>query len=160
MGRNSRNWRTNSGNSRLPTRHGGLVEVADTNDRVVLSAPRGNLALSAMRVVVGWLASCHDLPLDRLDDVNLAIETLLAEEADEGGALSLTLSVEAGVFDVMLDGLENRDLKSTLVATEPFKPSQGCPLDVSLFLNALVDDYRVVPGGARAFGVRMQKRIA
>ena len=70
--------------------------MADTGDRVVLTTPRGSLALSAMRVVTGWVASCHDLPLDRLDDIQLAIETLLAEEPATGGDLSLTRLGRAG----------------------------------------------------------------
>lgn len=160
MKRNSRNWRTNSGNSPRPIKRLGLAEVADTGERVVLSAPRGSLALSAMRVVAGWVASCNDLPLDRLDDIQLAIETLLAEEAGDGATFSLTLSVDAGVVGILLEGLENPELKSALVATGPFEPTQGCPLDVRLFLMAFVDGYEVVPGAARAFGVRMHKRIA
>ena len=36
-----------------------------------------------MRVVVGWIASCHKLSLERMDDLHLALETLLAEKAAE-----------------------------------------------------------------------------
>jgi hypothetical protein len=160
MRRNRRNWRTSSRNSPRPASCGGLIEVAATNERVFFSVPHGGLALSAMRVVAGWVASCHDLPLDRLDDIHLAIETLLGEESDGGGALSLTLWVEGDALEVLLDGLKNPDLQSALARTEPFEPSQGCPLDVTLFLDALVDSYLLVPGSSGAFGVRMQKRIA
>lgn len=133
--------------------------MADISDRVVLTTPRGNLALSSMRVVIGWMASCHDLPLDRLDDMQLAIETILAEETDTGGDLSLTVSAEAGVLDAVLEGLENPVLKAALLADGTFEPSPRCLLDVSLFLDALLDRYQVLRPDSRAFGVHMQKRI-
>jgi len=133
--------------------------VADTSDRVVLTTPRGNLALSAMRVVTGWMASCHDLPLDRLDDVQLAIETILAEEPATGGDLSLSVLARAGSLHVDLEGLENSDLKAALRSESVFEPSLGCPLDVRLFLDALLDQYDVLNPESRAFGVHMQKRI-
>jgi hypothetical protein len=136
-----------------------LTEVADTGDRVVLTAPRGNLALSAMRVVTGWMASCHDLPLDQLDDVQLAIETVLAEEPDTGCDLSLSVSAEAGVLHAVLEGLESPGLKAALLSSEGFEPSPGCLLDVRLFLDALLDHYHVLGPERRPFGVHMQKRI-
>jgi hypothetical protein len=133
--------------------------VADTSERVVLSIPRGDLALSVMRVVTSSFASLHDLPLDRLDDVQLALETLLAEESPAGDMLSLTLSREAGTLLIHLGGLENPDLKDALVADRPFRPCKGCRLDMSIFVGALVDGYSVVEGQGLVFAVDMQKRI-
>ena len=111
----------------------------DRCEQVTLCVPRGELALSAMRVVVGWVASCNDLPLDSLDDINLAVETLLAEESLDGQPLTLALSVEEGCVCVMVSGLQNLDLEANLAGREPFEPSLGCPLDVRLFLDALVE---------------------
>ena len=112
-----------------------------------------------MRVVVGWMASCHDLPLDQLDDVQLAIETLLAEEALDGEALSLAVSVDGGIANITLEGLQNRAVEATLVGSEPFEPSLRCPLDVRVLLDALVNEYSVVLGQHGSFGVSMKKRI-
>jgi len=131
----------------------------DSRERVTLHVPRGELALSAMRVVVGWVASCYDLPLDSLDDVNLAVETLLAEESDEGELLSLVVSIEEGCVAVEVCGLQNRQLEANLCAREPFEPSLDCPLDVKLFLDALVERYDVARTTESSFSVCMQKRI-
>lgn len=136
------------------------VELPGTGNRVVLSTPRGKLALSTMRVVTGWMASCHDLLLDRLDDVQLALETVLAEEPDHGSSLSLTVFVESGVLHAILAGLENPALKAALLSSGPFEPSPECLLDVRLFLDALLDHYQVTDIEARAFRIHFQKRIA
>lgn len=111
-----------------------------------------------MRLVVGWVASCTDLALDQIDDINLALETLLAGEEDQGDPLELRLSSEHGVVDVSLAGLRDDALRMNLEAGDSFSPSARWPLDVRLFLGALLDDYRVVTGGADSFGVLMQKR--
>ncbi len=137
-----------------------LVEVADTGERVVLTAPRGNMALSAMRVVVGWMASCVDLQLDRLDDVQLALEMVMAEDSRVGGDLTLTLWAENEGLIMLLDGLERSALREILAAGSPFQPSSDCLLDVRLFLDALVDSYELVDSDGHVFAVRMQKRIA
>lgn len=125
---------------------------------VVVRTPRGGHALPVMRVVMGGVACGHDLPLERLDDLELAIETLLAEEAAEGDELVLTVSCDTTALRVRLDGLTNQALRTVLVALEPFRPSSLCRLDVRLFLDALVDSYQVVGEAAGAFAVEMEKR--
>ncbi|OFW63358.1 MAG: hypothetical protein A2Y74_08910 [Actinobacteria bacterium RBG_13_63_9] len=110
--------------------------------------------------MIGWVASRHDVPLDRLDDVQLAVETLCAEEPQEGGDLSLALSTADGRLAVRLQGLQNQLVKAALLATEVFRPCEGCRLDVSLFLGALVDSYRVEADQGASFAVAMEKRIS
>jgi hypothetical protein len=107
---------------------------------------------------MGGVACGHDLPLERLDDVELAIETLLAEEASEGEELVLRVSCDATALRVRLEGLTNQALRTVLVALEPFRPSSHCRLDVSLFLDALVDSYQVVGDAGGPFAVEMEKR--
>jgi hypothetical protein len=111
-----------------------------------------------MRVVMGGVACGHDLPLERLDDLELAIETLLAEETAEGDDFILTLSCDAVALTVRLDGLTNQALRTVLVNAGQFRPSSLCRLDVRLFLDALVDSYRVVGDSRGAFAVEMEKR--
>jgi hypothetical protein len=116
--------------------------------------------MSAMRVVTGWMASRHDLALDRLDDVDLALETVLAGEPAQGGPLSLTIAVLGGEVCLRLDGLTNQGLRSNLDAGCKFRPTAEWPLDVRLFLSAFLDSYAVIEGEGAGFGVSMQKRIA
>ena len=133
--------------------------MANAPQSVVLTVPRGPFALSAMRLVVGWVASCNDLPLDRIDDVNLALETLISGEVEQGAALELSLSAWDGVLEVSLQGLCSSGLRANLQESESFSPSFEWPLDIRLFLGALLDDYKMVDPDAESFGVLMQKRI-
>lgn len=133
--------------------------MAKSAQPVVLTVPRGPSALSAMRLMVGWVASCNDLALDQIDDMNLALETLLAGEDQQGGPLELSISTADGVLVVSLEGLQADGLRMNLQAGESFTPSSHWPLDVRLFLGALLDDYRVVDCEAGTFGVSMRKRI-
>ncbi len=116
--------------------------------------------MPVMRVIIGGVASRQDLPLDRLDDLQLAVETLLAEEAKEGGELGLALSTIPGGFNVRLDGLENQSVKAALMADNPFEPCEGCLLDVRLLLDSLVDGYRVVEGAGGSYAVEMERRAS
>lgn len=127
-------------------------------DFVVVRTARGGHALPVMRVVMGGMACRHDLPVDGLDDLELAVETLLAEESVAGGELVLTVWCDGGTFAVRLEGLTNQSLRAVLVAPDPFRPSSSCRLDVRLFLDALVDRYQVVGDAGSAFAVEMEKR--
>lgn len=113
-----------------------------------------------MRVVMGGVASLHDVSLERLDDVQLAVETLLADEPPLPGGLVLSVSVDAGRLRVRLEGLSNESLKAALQAKQPFHPCEGCLLDVRLFLDSLVDGYRVLEGDTGRFAVDMDKRTS
>jgi len=158
MRRNSRNSLSSLGSSLQPSSV-TLVEVPDTGDCVILTVPRSGSALPAMRVVAGWMATCSDLPLDQLDDLNLAIETLLVGEPEAGGALTLRFYVRSGMAHVEVQGLESQSLRANLLAGQVFKPSVEWPLDVRVFLAALVDEYDVGESCAGTFKVSLRKRI-
>jgi hypothetical protein len=132
--------------------------VNESQDTFVLHTPRGGCALPLMRVVMGGVASRFDLPLERLDDLELAVETLLAEEPEEGGSLVLTLSFDGRAFRARLDGLTNQALYTALAAPASFRPSSLCRLDVRLFLDALVESYQVLGQTGTLFAVEMEKR--
>jgi hypothetical protein len=131
--------------------------VSSSRDIVALRVARQGCALPVMRVVIGGMASRHNLSLDRLDDLQLAVETLMAEESPDGNELVLEISTSASGFCVRLDGLENQSVKAALLAGDPFRPSEGWLLDVRLILDSLVDDYRVVETTAGSFAVEMEK---
>lgn len=128
-------------------------------DRVDLTLPRHSSAASAMRMAVGWVASCHNVGLDTLDDIDLALETLIADEPETGPRLSLRVSVDSDTFRLVVGGLQNRSLQANLTSGAAFQPSPGWPLDVRIFLSALVDGYSVVECGGSAFSVEFWKRI-
>jgi len=95
-----------------------------------------------------------------LDDVQLAVESLLNEEREEAGELVLQISCAGDLLTLRLDGLRNQSVKAALVESEKFRPSVDCPLDVRLLLESLVDDFRVPDGDAASFALEMQKRTS
>lgn len=117
-----------------------------------------------MRVVMSGVASRHDLPLDKIDDLQLAIETILVEESGEGRDLQLELSACENGFRVRLLGLVNQSVKAALVAEDPFEPCEGCLLDVRFLLDSLVDRLTVEDSdegsGDGSYGVLMEKRVS
>lgn len=134
--------------------------MSDRGDIVTLRIPRNSRELPVMRVVMGGMASRLDVPLDRLDDVELAVEALLAEEPVDGHELLLELSAAESGLDVRLYGLLNHRVRAALVATDPFEPCEGCLLDVRVMLESLVDVFSVVESPGGSYGVLMEKRTS
>ena len=141
-----------------------MVELAEPsrNYDVVLRAPRDRGSLPVMRVVVGGVASRHALSVDRLDDLDLALETLFAEEPPKGSDLTLTVAVVDDVFRVTLGGLSSPLVLRTLsgapaVDTDKF----GAQNILRLIMDSLVDAYRTADGPIPgSFQVEMDKRIS
>lgn len=130
-----------------------------TTQSVQLRVPRGLSAVSAMRVVVGWVGSCNDASVDELEDMNLALETVVSADHGRSGCLSLEVAVDRGVMQMVLTGLQSDALRANLEAEEDFLLSSHWPLDVRVFLGALVDDYSVSAGEENTFSVSMRKRL-
>lgn len=110
-----------------------------------------------MRVVMGGVASQCKVSLERLDDMELAVETIMAEEPAQGEEFVLSCSAEGGILWVRLDGLVNRSVRAALLAVDPFRPCPDCLLDVRLFLDALVDGYQVCESREGAFAVEFER---
>ncbi|MCE5253461.1 MAG: hypothetical protein LLG45_04515 [Actinomycetia bacterium] len=134
--------------------------MSESRDIVTLSIGRGASALPVIRVLIGGMASRNDLPLDRLDDVILAVESLLAEESEVGSELVLEVCRSDAGFRVCLGGLENQRVKAALLGTGPFRPREGCPLDVRLLVGSLVESFKVIETGPASFAVEMEKQAS
>jgi len=113
-----------------------------------------------LRVFISGFACRHDLPVDRLDDVQLAVETLLVEEPEGEGELVLEITAAAGGLTLHLAGLRNQGVKAALLATDPFQPGEDCLLDVRVLLDSLVDGYRVLDVPAGLFALEMDMRAS
>lgn len=125
---------------------------------VTVQVGRTEVAIAVMRVVMSGAASRWDIPLDRLDDIQLAVETLVGEESPEGGDFSLSLALEDEDLRVWLDGLTNTEVKQALLHDKAAGRCEGCLLDVRLVLKSVVDAYRVIDTGVHAFAVELVKR--
>ncbi len=140
-----------------------MFKLAGSNDRsdtVVLRAPRGAASLPVIRVVIGGVASRHALSVEQLDDVELAVETLLGDESAEGADLVLAIWVSEDTFSVIVDGLCSPALRQTLSNPDRRERLEERGLDARVLLDSLVDSYRIVDGGtADCFAIEMEKRI-
>lgn len=110
-------------------------------------------------MVMGGVASRHALPVDRLDDIQLAVETLLAEEPAVGDHLELRVAAAPGSFQVRLAGLRNPGTRRALSPECADGSCEGCLLDVRLLLESLVDGFSVEEVAGGAFAVQMEKWI-
>jgi hypothetical protein len=139
-----------------------LTDRGDNSDMVILRAPREKGSLPIMRVVIGGVASRYALSVDRLDDVQLAVETLFREEPPDGGDLSLSVRVTDDMFKVTIAGLRSRFVRETLSATKGVGEAKDGRADIlRMIMDALVDGYRSKEGAADgSFSVEMEKRIS
>jgi anti-sigma regulatory factor (Ser/Thr protein kinase) len=102
---------------------------------VTLTLPCEERFIGVARIVVGGLAARLDLPYESLDDLQLAVETVLSERVADGGE---DITVELGVFErrieVSIGPLELDSIKLALDGGEP----DG--LGLSTLLGAVVDE--------------------
>ncbi len=95
--------------------------------------------------------------VEELDDLQLAVETLVVEEQCYTGELELQLSARADRLMVRLDGLCNRRVEDLLSRTGSYSGPGERLINVRMLLNSLVDSYEIVPTGSDRFAVEMEK---
>lgn len=139
-----------------------MAEPSHKSDTVVLRAPRGQSSLPLLRVVLAGMASRHALSVDRLDDLQLAVETLFREEPIAGEDLTLTVAREDETLKVTLEGLCSPLVRRTLSGPSVSSETEkfAAPGILRMIMDHLVDDYRMAQGAcAASFTVEMDKRI-
>jgi len=124
-------------------------------DTITLTVPYDRSYQGVVRLVVGGLAARLELPLEQLEDVQLALETLLADDS-YAAAESVTLAVEVGEseLDVSVGRLEAEALERALEA-EP-EPERGVGL--GRVLRTAMGGYEVEARDGAGW-VRMRKTV-
>ncbi|MEZ5101999.1 MAG: hypothetical protein R3C15_19800 [Thermoleophilia bacterium] len=79
-------------------------------DSVVLTLPRGEPFVAVARLVVGGLAARLELPFDGMDDVQLAVESVLADACADGyaGEVTVALAIEPDRIVARIGPLEEQ----------------------------------------------------
>jgi hypothetical protein len=72
------------------------------NDGLVLTFPNEQRFLPLARLMVGGLASQLDLGYEQLDDLQLAVEAVLAEDGTDGSQVSLRIEAADGTVAVSI----------------------------------------------------------
>ena len=108
------------------------------SERITLSAPLDEVYAPVVRLIVGGIAERADLGFEAMDDLQLAIERLLAE-AGSLGHVALAFEVEKGHIRANVGPLHSDALAKALQEpdTAPYK------LTLARILNTVVDSYGV-----------------
>ena len=123
-------------------------------DRIELTTPIGRDWEAVIRMILGGIADRLDLGFDELDDLQLAVERLLAEGDPED---PVTLS-----FELLEKGVRTRigPLKDTALAAALQGP-QPAPGELTLprILSTVVDSYGVESAADGRLVVRLEKAV-
>lgn len=118
---------------------------------VAISLPNQRRYLDVARLVFGGAASRLDLGYEDVDDVQLAIESVLTAGLSQDEEIRLELHVEDESLSIWLGPLDGRALESRL-----HDDGRGIALD--RLLGRLVDDARPEPRDGAA-GLLLVKRL-
>jgi anti-sigma regulatory factor (Ser/Thr protein kinase) len=85
------------------------------NDAIRLTVPHARAYSGVVRLVLGGLAARHDLPYEELEDLQIALETLLASDAyAAGGDVTVEIELADGAFELSAGPLDGGRLESAL----------------------------------------------
>lgn len=128
-------------------------------DKISLQVPKDDAFLPLLHMVLGGIGLRHDLSFDALDDVQLAVDNILAEDDSRGGELTVDVVVGDTYLDISLGALRDRDLEYMLRQGEVPPGAEDRCIDVCVLLRSLVDDYKVRDLGDGLYAVDIRKVV-
>jgi hypothetical protein len=105
-------------------------------DEFTITIPREREFGTVAGLVVGGVAARHELTLDVLDDVQLALDALLDRLGTDSGDVTIVLQLEGGSIGITVGPLP-ADVTSALDA------DAGAGIDLKRLLGAVVDEVGV-----------------
>jgi hypothetical protein len=132
----------------------------DVADTVCLDVPRDAGFLPLLHLVLGGIALRRSFSFDDLDDLQLAVDNILAEDLPAGGTLSMAVTVSQDAMSVRLQPLRNADLRSTLAQGQVPVGAEGRCIEICILLRSLVDEYTLSDLGDGTFAVELRKLAA
>lgn len=127
-------------------------------DIITLRFPRETEYLPVLRLILGGIGVRKNLSLDAVDDIQLAVDNLIAEDRNSIDDLSMTVVLEEQALRISLGRLRSADLYNTLRRGEVPESAQDHCLDVCLLLRSLVNSYEVKDLSQGMFAVEMLRR--
>jgi len=128
-------------------------------DTVSLEVPRDAGFLSLLHLVLGGIALRRSFSFDDLDDLQLAVDNILAEDVPPSGTLSMAVTVSDDAMGVRLLPLRNTDLRTTLAQGQVPAGAKGRCIEICILLRSLVDEYQVSDLGEGAYAVELRKLV-
>ena len=124
------------------------------SDRIELTTPVGRAWEAVIRMVLGGIADRLDLGFDQLDDLQLAVERLLAE-GDPQSPVTLSFEIHDGGVRTRIGPLRDAALAEALQGPEP---PPGV-LTLPRILSTVVDSYGVEEVADGHLVVRLEKMV-
>ena len=121
-------------------------------DAVSLTSPNERRFFAVPRLLVGGIAVRLNLPYEQLDDLQLAVESVLARSSAFAEELTLRLSLSDGGVVLELGPLANGNL------LDERRPDAGGGLGLRRLLGTLVDDVAVSDGDGGSW-LRLAKSV-
>jgi hypothetical protein len=122
------------------------------NERIELEAPLSGDFQAVIRLIIGGIAERVDFAFEEIDDLQLAVERLLAE-AGQVGSVALTFEVGEARIRTRVGPLPERALAEALRDGEP-RPGV---LTLRRILQTVVDSFGVEPFDDNRIVVRLEK---
>jgi hypothetical protein len=124
------------------------------SDRIELVTPVGRAWDPVIRLVLGGIGDRLDLGFDELDDLQLAVERLLAE-GDPQNPVTLSFEIHEGGVRTRIGPLRDAALAEALQGPEP-PPGE---LTLPRILSTVVDAYGVEEVADGHLVVRLEKKV-
>ena len=121
-------------------------------DTVELSIPNERRFFHVARLVVGGLAARLDLTYEQIDDLQLAVETVLSREAHEGDEVTLAIEIGEGALELRMGPLDAETLGDDLG-----RDDEG-GLGLARLLSTLVERVETVERDGAAW-LLLEKRV-
>jgi len=128
-------------------------------DTVCLEVPRDAGFLPLLHLVLGGIASRRSFSFDDLDDIQLAVDSVLAEDVPPRGTLSMAVTVSDDAIKVRLEPLRNSDLRVTLAQGQVPAGAEGRCIEICIMLRSLVDEYLLADLGDGTYAVELRKLV-
>jgi len=123
-------------------------------EHVTLEVPLDEAFVSVVRMIVSGVAERAELAFEDMDDLQLAVERLLAEARYEGRA-SLSFELGTGYVRTRIGPLRERGLAEALQRLDR-TPGQ---LTLAWVLDTVVDSYGVEESSGEGIVVRLEKLV-
>jgi hypothetical protein len=121
------------------------------SDQIILSMPRERPFFGVARLVLAGLAARHDVTVESLEDLELAVDGLL-ERRDGADQITLSLGVDGDELQARIGPFHGDGLRAEL------EGDPGESLTLRRLLDAVVDRYEV-GAGADGSWVELGKRL-
>jgi len=119
-------------------------------DQIVLTIPRERDFGAIANLVVAGIGSRHDFTIDAIDDLQLAVESLV-EHDEDGEAIVLRLSIDQGTLRILVGPFDRETIAPELAADEE-------ELGLRRVLAATVDEVGLTEQDGASW-IELRKRV-